>query len=91
MTLQSPMRTTTPLGGHPLIMPTRIPVPTTTALLNGTGAGMPPPLIAAGDASTGLMYAPYAAAEYAAANYAALSSPLLTEYPPDATGGLFAR
>ncbi|XP_050721626.1 protein held out wings-like isoform X9 [Eriocheir sinensis] len=86
MTLQSPMRTTTPLGGHPLIMPTRIPVPTTTALLNGTGAGMPPPLIAAGDASTGLMYAPYAAAEYAAANYAALSSPLLTEYPPDATG-----
>ena len=70
-------------------MPTRIPVPTTTALLNGTNAGMPPPLIAAGDAAAGLMYAPYAAAEYA--NYAALSSPLLTEYPPDATGGLFAR
>ncbi|KAK8727739.1 hypothetical protein OTU49_009437 [Cherax quadricarinatus] len=88
MTLQSPLRTTTPLGGHPLIMPARIHVPTTTALLNGTGAaGMPPPLIAAGDAAAGLMYAPYAAAaEYAAANYAALSSPLLTEYPPDAAG-----
>ncbi|KAK8398312.1 hypothetical protein O3P69_003892 [Scylla paramamosain] len=84
MTLPSPLRTATPLGGHPLIMPTRIPVPTTTALLNGTSAGMPPPLIAAGDAPAGLMYAPYAAAEYA--NYAALSSPLLTEYPPDATG-----
>ncbi|XP_045132640.1 protein held out wings-like isoform X2 [Portunus trituberculatus] len=83
MTLPSPLRTATPLGGHPLIMPTRIPVPTTTALLNGTSAGMPPPLIAAGDAPAGLMYAPYAA-EYA--NYAALSSPLLTEYPPDATG-----
>ncbi|KAG7157828.1 held out wings-like [Homarus americanus] len=91
MTLQSPLRTTTSLGGHPLIMPTRIHVPTTTALLNGTGS-MPPPLIAAGDAAAGLMYAPYAAAaEYAAANYAALSSPLLTEYPPDAAGGLFAR
>ncbi|XP_071550960.1 protein held out wings isoform X4 [Panulirus ornatus] len=88
MTLPSPLRTTTPLGGHPLIMPARIHVPTTTALLNGTGtAGMPPPLIAASDASAGLMYAPYAAAaEYAAANYAALSSPLLTEYPPDAAG-----
>lgn len=93
MTLQSPLRTTTPLSGNPLFMPARIHVPTTTALLNGTGAGgMPPPLIAASDATAGLMYAPYAAAaEYAAANYAALSSPLLTEYPPDAAGGLFAR
>ncbi|XP_045609519.1 protein held out wings isoform X7 [Procambarus clarkii] len=88
MTLQSPLRTTTPLSGNPLFMPARIHVPTTTALLNGTGAGgMPPPLIAASDATAGLMYAPYAAAaEYAAANYAALSSPLLTEYPPDAAG-----
>lgn len=74
-------------------MPARIHVPTTTALLNGTGgAGMPPPLIAASDASASLMYAPYAAAaEYAAASYATLNSPLLTEYPPDAAGGLFAR
>lgn len=92
MTLQSPLRAGTPLGGPPLIMPARIHVPTTTALLNGTGAGMPPPLIAAGDASAGMMFAPYAAAaEYAAANYAALNSPLLAEYPPDAAGGLFAR
>ena len=73
-------------------MPTRIPLPTSTGMINGTTqAGMPPPLIAAGDASTtGLLYAPYAAAaEYA--NYAALTSPLLQEYTPDHAGGLFAR
>lgn len=53
---------------------------------------MPPPLIAASDASASLLYAaPYAAAAEYAANYAALTSPLLTEYPPDAAGGLFAR
>ncbi|XP_066953194.1 protein held out wings isoform X6 [Macrobrachium rosenbergii] len=88
MGLQSPIRTTTPLGGPPLIMPARIHVPTSTSLINGTGsAGIPPPLIAASDASAGLLYAPYAAAaEYAAANYAAITSPLLTEYPPDAAG-----
>ncbi|XP_076054861.1 protein held out wings isoform X2 [Oratosquilla oratoria] len=79
----SPMRTATPLGGPPIIMPARIPVPTSTALINGT-SGVPPPLIAAGDASSGLMYAPYAAAAEYAANYAALTSPLLSEYPPDA-------
>ncbi|XP_076054870.1 protein held out wings isoform X8 [Oratosquilla oratoria] len=81
----SPMRTATPLGGPPIIMPARIPVPTSTALINGT-SGVPPPLIAAGDASSGLMYAPYAAAAEYAANYAALTSPLLSEYPPDAAG-----
>ncbi|XP_066953183.1 protein held out wings isoform X3 [Macrobrachium rosenbergii] len=90
MGLQSPIRTTTPLGGPPLIMPARIHVPTSTSLINGTGsAGIPPPLIAASDASAGLLYAPYAAAaEYAAANYAAITSPLLTEYPPDAAADL---
>ncbi|XP_042873901.1 protein held out wings-like isoform X1 [Penaeus japonicus] len=88
MTLPSPLRTTTPLGGPPLIMPARIHVPTSNALINGTGnAGMPPPLIAASDASASLLYAaPYAAAAEYAANYAALTSPLLTEYPPDAAG-----
>ncbi|KAK3862304.1 hypothetical protein Pcinc_031832 [Petrolisthes cinctipes] len=88
MTLPSGLRANTTLGGHPLIMPARIHVPTTTALLNGTGGAGMPPLIAAGDASS-LMYAPYAAAaaaEYAAANYATLNSPLLTEYPPDHAG-----
>ena len=90
MALTSPIRTNTPLGGHPLIMPARIPLPTSTGLINGsTGAGMPPPLIAAGDASAGLLYTPYAAADYA--NYAALTSPLLQEYTPDHAGGLFAR
>lgn len=95
MTLTSPLRTTTSLGGAPIIMPARIPVPTSGAgIFNGSGpGGVPPPLIAASEASTGgVIYTPYAAAaaEYAA-NYAALTSPLLAEYSTDPTGGLFAR
>ncbi|CAG0879778.1 unnamed protein product [Darwinula stevensoni] len=94
----SPLRqaVSTPLGA-PLILSSRLPVPTSAAaLLNGTGAGNPgpPPLITAaghGDTS-GLLYAPYT--DYA--GYAALAaSPLLAEYAAaaaaDHAGGLFAR
>ncbi|KAB7502749.1 hypothetical protein Anas_11141 [Armadillidium nasatum] len=95
MTISSAFRTTTNLGGAPIIMPARLPAlqaPTSTGIFNGsTPGGMPPPLIAASEASPGLLYTPYTAAtaEYAA-NYAALTSPLLAEYSTDPTGGLFA-
>ncbi|RXG69339.1 hypothetical protein Avbf_04219 [Armadillidium vulgare] len=95
MTISSAFRTTTNLGGAPIIMPARLPTlqaPTSTGIFNGSNpGGMPPPLIAASEASPGLLYTPYTAAtaEYAA-NYAALTSPLLAEYSTDPTGGLFA-
>ncbi|KAL7636458.1 UNVERIFIED_CONTAM: hypothetical protein RMT77_013233 [Armadillidium vulgare] len=91
MTISSAFRTTTNLGGAPIIMPARLPTlqaPTSTGIFNGsTPGGMPPPLIAASEASPGLLYTPYTAAtaEYAA-NYAALTSPLLAEYSTDPTG-----
>ncbi|UYV61062.1 QKI [Cordylochernes scorpioides] len=86
LALSAPMRTPgTPLGA-PLILSPRLPIPTTAALLNGSG---PPPLIAPGDAA-GLLYSAYAADCH---QYAALASPLLAEYPTAATagdhGGLF--
>ena len=77
-----------PLGGAPLILSPRLQVPTTISngLLNGSA---PPPLINHAD-TQGLLYAHYAGiADYS--NYANLSSPLLTEYTTDPSGGLFAR
>ncbi|XP_054716354.1 LOW QUALITY PROTEIN: protein held out wings-like [Uloborus diversus] len=73
----NPLRTGgTPLGA-PLILSSRIPVP---SLLNG---GAPPPLISPADA--GLLYATYGDYQH----YAALASPLLAEYPhADATGAV---
>lgn len=87
--MQSPLRHAN-LGGPPLIMPARIHVPTSQALMNGVNhltQSAPPPLISASDIQNSLLYAPYAAAaEYAAANYASLTSPLLAEYNPDPAG-----
>jgi len=75
------IRNATPLGGAPLILSSRLPVPTTMSnavaaggILNGSATGGPPPLIAPGDTQS-LLYAQYAA-EYAS-NYSGLVSPLL--------------
>lgn len=80
------MRTAaTPLGA-PLILSSRLQVPTSAAsLMNGNHQQ---PMLSPHDPH-GLIYAPYA--DYA--NYAALAaSPLLTEYATaEHNGGLFAR
>ena len=82
------LRQGAPLGGAPLILSPRLQVPTTigNGLLNGSA---PPPLISHAD-TQGLLYAQYAGiADYS--NYTNLTSPLLTEYTTDPSGGLFAR
>lgn len=87
--LTTPLRTptATPLGAPLIISPRHIHVPTSAALINGSG---PPPLMTHADA--GLLYAPY---DFH--HYAALTSPLLAEYPSttaadsSSTGGLFGR
>lgn len=75
--LTTPLRTAptpTPLGG-PLILSSRVPVPTTA----------PPALLSPPEGHHQLIYTPYAAAAAAAAdynNYAALAgTPLISEYP----------
>ena len=93
--IPSPMRTGTPLGGHPLILPARVPIPTSgPTVLNGTSmppppVGMMPPLVPVSETG-GLIYASHYAPA-SAADYSALTNPLLQEYHHDPTGGLFAR
>ncbi|RWS12440.1 Protein held out wing-like protein [Dinothrombium tinctorium] len=67
--------TATPLGAPLIISPRHIHVPTSAALINGSG---PPPLMTPAEA--GLLYAPYDFHQYAA-----LTSPLLAEYPVTTT------
>ncbi|GIY19204.1 protein held out wings [Caerostris extrusa] len=58
MTISNPLRTAgTPLGA-PLILSSRLQVPTTAALLNGINGSAPPPLISPADASL-LYYGDY--------------------------------
>ncbi|KFM77311.1 Protein held out wing, partial [Stegodyphus mimosarum] len=70
--ISNPLRTAGAPLGAPLILSSRIPVPTTATLLNGNA---PPPLLSPADA--GLLYATYGDYQH----YAALTSPLLAEYP----------
>ncbi|KAF2358144.1 K domain type 1 [Trinorchestia longiramus] len=86
--IPSPLRAGTPLTGHPLIMPARIPIPNSNPqLLNGTNMppppmGMMPPLVPVSEAGGGLIYAsPYV--PVSAAEYTALTSPMLQEYHHD--------
>ncbi|KAF8796362.1 protein held out wings-like [Argiope bruennichi] len=81
MTISNPLRTAgTPLGA-PLILSSRLQVPTTATLLNGINGSAPPPLISPADA--GLLYAYGDYQHY-------LTSPLLAEYPhtDSSTGGV---